>query len=142
PSEKGYMWSQYPEPCATTDCAVAVLEPGVKFHNVWNTPKGPIAITGVNTAVTDIENTAKILGPPAGKSPTDEQYVRIFTPREGGKLIYGTVVYKIAEAGFGVHLAEETPGDQYVTPIYKDKGLTASNMLLPYVNQIAILPRP
>jgi hypothetical protein len=131
------------ETCSLTDCAIARLDPGVPFSNVLKAPGGDIKINGVNREVLDV------LGPLAGTTPKREEYVRVFTPRDGGKLIYGTITWKFTEEVVDSIKVDDTPGaERRVTPIFNngfsDKSAEQEETagVLPYINQFIILPRP
>jgi hypothetical protein len=138
PNEKGYTKTNATLGCSQTDCAIATLDPGVSFRNVWKTPEGEIAINGVN------DDVLSVVGPKSGVIPTAEQMVRIFTPRDGGRLIYGTLTRIVTD---------EIP-DSFVedgrrlTPLYHEGLVFGSpddmeaNGAAPMIDQFIILPRP
>jgi hypothetical protein len=73
-----------------TDCAIARLDPGIRFQNVWQVKQGSqltsIPIAG---AVSDGLGIGK--GPPLGTAPTVQQYVRVYSAVTG-QLKYGTML--------------------------------------------------
>lgn len=138
PNDKGFTKTKSVLSCSETDCAIARLDPGVRFRNVLKTPSGEIAIDGSN------DDVLSVLGPAAGTAPAPDQYVRVFTPRGGGRLIYGTLAWR----------PTSDPQDSVVvngvrlTPIYDDGFVIGSPEdqetagSLPPINQFVILPRP
>jgi len=136
PNEKGFTKTNSTLPCSLTDCAIATLDPGVSFQNVWKTPDGDIAINGVN------DDVLTVVGPKSGVIPTSDQLVRVFTRR--GKLIFGTMTRMVTD---------EIP-DSFVedgrrlTPLYH-QGLVFGSPdemeakgSFPMLDQFIILPRP
>ena len=72
------------------DCAIAMLDPGIKFRNVWRFEVGDqvqeVPLVG---AVTDGLGVGK--GPDLGTAPTSAQYVRVYST-SAGKLMFGTLL--------------------------------------------------
>jgi hypothetical protein len=138
PNDKGFTKTNSTMTCAETDCAIARLDPGVQFRNVLKAPGGDIVITGVE------EDVLSVLGPKAGTTPAPEQYVRVFTPRSGGKLIFGTLTWTITEQFTDVI----NENGHKITPIFRDAFVVGSPELMeaagtvPPINQFVILPRP
>ncbi|MBC7782822.1 MAG: hypothetical protein H7144_03200, partial [Burkholderiales bacterium] len=138
PGPFGPTKSGGPLHCSETDCAIARLDPGVQFRNVLKTPDGEIAINGIN------DDVLSVLGPSAGTAPAPDQYVRIFTPRDGGKLIYGTLTWTVTEE---IPDSIEVNGIR-LSPIFRNGFVIGSPEdeeragSFPSINQFIILPRP
>ena len=125
--------------CSKTDCAIARLDPGVRFSNVLTGPGGEIiTINGANV------EPISVLGPSAGTPPAYREYVRVLSPRG---LIYGTMLSRIAP---DVIPQSEKRRDRHgnehtVTPIWdvgyppEDAEEVGTKTL---INQFLILPRP
>lgn len=87
---RGPGGTNIPGNASEVDCAIARLNPGVRFHNVWRVRQGS-AVTEIplKGAVTDGLGIGK--GPALGTAPTEQQYARAY----GGmseRLVYGTMV--------------------------------------------------
>jgi hypothetical protein len=138
PNASGYTTLNN-ETCTLTDCAIAtlILNPNCRFRNVWKTSSGEIQIGGVNTDILSIPYT------PAGTTPADESYVRIFSP-VANQLMFGTLLWFKTYDGDpdGMNI-----GQKRLTPLYK-QGISDSPQddlaagTLPSLNQFLILPRP
>jgi len=125
-----------------TDCAIAVLVPGLKFCNVYRTPSGgkTIPITGAVKSMAEV-----VIGPPVStdpkkpsEEPSPEQLVQILTKR---RVIWGTVM------AITTVTATYTAGGQgaveralYPMSVFGDDDAQAGAK--PTINQLLILPRP
>jgi hypothetical protein len=139
PNELGFTTTKSVLPCSETDCAIARLDPGVTFKNVWKTATEEIPINGEN------EDVLSILGPKAGTAPAPNQYVRVYTPRDGGKLIFATLVWQLTDNNNPDKI--EVDGE-LLTPIYENGFVFGSPEEMdaqggmPSINQLVLLPRP
>jgi hypothetical protein len=140
PSDKGWKMERNLQ-CSETDCGIARLAPGVKFRNVLPVPGAEIQITGIN------DDVLSVLGPKAGTAPKPEQYVRVFTPRNGGRLIHGTLAWR--EVDFTEPSRDSILiGGKRVSPIYEKAFMFGSPAdmeakgAFPLIKQFVILPRP
>jgi hypothetical protein len=117
---------------SNTDCAIARLDPGVKFKNVW--PDGTV----IKGATPDGFGLGVGKGPKAGGvRPTKEQYVRVYTPRLN-KVIYGTMLsHHNAAAQIRV-----TDPETIVYPFIIENSDDAESGIKPSIDQFLILPRP
>ncbi|MER7755281.1 hypothetical protein [Kitasatospora sp. NPDC097643] len=128
----GFKWDATRQ-ASETDCAVATLAPGVRFHNVWQVKTGStVTSIPIKGAVTSGLGIGK--GPALGTLPSPEQYVRVYNA-VNGRLKYGTLV--------GL-----TPTDPVGDPegiLWMDKRGDESDRtegMLPTFRQFVILPRP
>jgi hypothetical protein len=72
------------------DCAMATLDPGIQFHNVWEVDLGNgVSTIPIKGAVSDGLGVAK--GPEFDHLPNLAQYVRIYS-RNSRQLRWGTIV--------------------------------------------------
>jgi len=117
-----------------TDCAIALLDPKVKFRNVYlETPTKSIIITGAVASPASIP-----LGPPLGTMPTEPELVRVLTRRG---VIFGTVmsdprlVGQYQQGGSGA-----VPSPLFPLEVFGDDDVKAGART--NVNQLIILPRP
>ena len=139
PNDLGYTKTKSILPCSETDCAIARLDSGVIFKNVWKTPTEEIPING------ETEDVLSILGPKAGTAPAPNQYVRVYTPRGGGKLIFATLVWRLTDNNNPDKI--EVNGE-LLTPIYENGFVFGSpeemeaQGAIPPINQLVLLPRP
>jgi hypothetical protein len=117
------------------DCAIAKLDPGIKFHNLWRVKAGE-QTTDIPLKGTITEGLGIVMGPPLGTAPSAAQYVRVYS-QNSGKLSYGTML-SVPSAGIPhaddpdkllFRLGISDPSD-------KRAGIKTS------VNQFLILPRP
>jgi hypothetical protein len=118
---------------SSTDCAIARLDPGVKYKNVW--PDGTV-IKGAATQ--DGLGLGVGKGPAAGGTrPTKEQYVRIYTPRLK-KVIYGTML----SHHNGPEQIRVADPETIVYPFIIESSDDAESGVKPSIDQFLILPRP
>ena len=135
PCKINIMGSTVPGHASETDCAIALLNPGIMFKNVWRVKVGEsttdIPITGAVT-----EGLGVVKGPPLGTAPTAQQYVRIYTPRDD-KLHYGTL---LSTPPADIEHVDDPDHLVYrwgISDVSDDRaGAKAA------VNQLLILPRP
>lgn len=121
------------------DCAVALLEPGVKFKNVY---RGSIAVTG---AVKPVANPAPgqtqlgvFVGPPLGIMPSEQQLVRILTRRG---VIFGTLLPNARITGqYTAGGSGAVPSPLTPLEFFGEDDPAAGTRT--NVNQLLILPRP
>lgn len=139
PVTGGWTKSKLTLHCSKTDCAIAMLAPGVRFNNVFKGPDGEIiTINGVNN------EPISVLGPTAGTPPAYREYVRVLSKRG---LIYGTMLSRIAPDGIpqSVKRLDRFGKEHTVTPIF-DVGYPANDAdevgTKTLINQFLILPRP
>ncbi|MFD5521050.1 hypothetical protein [Streptomyces sp. NPDC127066] len=114
-----------------TDCAMARLDPGVKFHNAWQVDLGG-STTTIPLKGAVIDGHGIVPGPPVGTLPSSEQYVRIYNA-VNGRLRFATMLS---------HPATQDDPDPLIFTIGvsgpKDHGRGSKAN----VNQFLILPRP
>jgi hypothetical protein len=134
-----------------TDCAIARLDPRVQFSNVLRVPADQVPGSAKPGSTVDIaingsnDDVLSVLGPKAGTTPAPDQYVRVFTPRGGGRLIFGTITWtphSVADSdSMVVDGTRQTPifRDAFVIGSPEDEERAGS---VPSINQFVILPRP
>ncbi len=117
---------------SNVDCAIARLDPGVSFHNVWKVEDGlEIPIAG---AVKEGFGIGK--GPEFGTLPTEYQLVRIFSANTG-RLRWGTM---LSTKPAGEHTVLDPDELLYGWGISDPSDRAAG--VKTHVNQFLILPRP
>ncbi|MFJ8628867.1 hypothetical protein ACIRD3_39300 [Kitasatospora sp. NPDC093550] len=113
------------------DCAMAGLDPGVKFHNAWQVDIGGSTTTiPLKGAVTDGHGI--VPGPPLGTLPSNQQYVRIYNA-VNGRLKFGTMLS---------HPATQDDPDPLVFTVGMSDPSDHRSGSKANVNQFMILPRP
>lgn len=118
---------------STVDCAIARLDPGISFHNVWNVEQLGLTIP-IKGAVTEGFGIGK--GPDFGTKPTAQQLVRIFSANTG-QLRWGTMLSTKPVVG----LLEPDPDHLLYGWGMGDSSDLAVGMKT-HVRQFLILPRP
>ncbi|WP_328960619.1 hypothetical protein [Streptomyces virginiae] len=131
---RGPGGTNLPGHASETDCAMARLDPGVKFHNAWQVDVGGTVTTiPIKGAVTEGLGIGK--GPPVGTLPSHEQYVRVYNA-VNGRLRFGTMLSNTLSE------PDVTDPDRIVFRLGisdpKDHGSGSKTN----VNQFLILPRP
>ncbi|MBZ9772623.1 hypothetical protein [Mesorhizobium sp. CO1-1-8] len=128
--------------CSLTDCAVARLDPGVKYSNELPITGGRIPITGINT------DYLSLIGPNAGVSPKPEQYLRIVSPNNKGRVVYATMLFDEVDSSSNTTVVLEPdathPEARIVTPIF-EKGITPDIAGVggkTSIRHMILLPRP
>lgn len=117
-----------------TDCAMARLDPGVKFHNAWQVDLGGTVTTiPIKGAVTDGLGIGK--GPPVGTLPSHEQYVRVYNA-VNGRLRFGTMLSNTLSE------PDVTDPDRIVMRMGISDPRDHGHGSKTNVNQFLILPRP
>ncbi|GGU12223.1 hypothetical protein [Streptomyces lateritius] len=128
----GFKWDAARQ-ASETDCATAILDPGVRFHNVWQVKTGnTVTSIPIKGAVTSGFGIGK--GPSLGTLPSREQYVRVYNA-VNGRLKWGTLV--------GLPSAVSAGDPDGI--LWMDKRGDASDRragILPTFRQFLILPRP
>jgi hypothetical protein len=152
PNDKGWKVENIVH-SSETDCAIARLDPRIQFKNVLKVPteQVPGSAPGAPGSTIEIaingsnDDVLSVLGPAAGTAPAPEQYVRVFTPRGGGRLIFGTLTWTphgdADSDSMVVNGTRQTPifRDAFVIGSPEDEEKAGS---IPSVNQFVILPRP
>lgn len=118
-----------------TDCAIARLDPGIRFQNVWQVQQGN-QVTSIPIAGTVSDGLGIGKGPPLGTAPSADQYVRVYSAVTG-RLKYGTM---ISTPPADIHHFDDPDQIIYRWGIADDKD--SSDGAKTNVNQFLILPRP
>ncbi|MEV5892506.1 hypothetical protein [Nonomuraea fuscirosea] len=117
-----------------TDCAMARLDPGVKFHNAWQVNLGStVTSIPIKGAVTDGLGIAK--GPPVGTLPSHEQYVRVYNA-VNGRLRFGTMLSNTLSE------PDVADPDRIIMRVGMSDPRDHGSGSKTNVNQFMILPRP
>ncbi|RKT09341.1 hypothetical protein BX285_6428 [Streptomyces sp. 1114.5] len=126
----GFNWIPAVQ-ASEVDCAMARLNPGVKFHNAWQVDLGGSTTTiPLKGAVT--QGDGIVPGPPLGTLPSSQQYVRTYNA-VNGRLRFGTMVRNPDATGASPLIFTNT--------IFDPKTDHKAG-IKPNVNQFMILPRP
>ncbi|MEV4476513.1 hypothetical protein ACFFR3_19535 [Nonomuraea salmonea] len=117
-----------------TDCAMARLDPGVMFRNVWQVDLGGTVTTiPIKGAVTDGLGIGK--GPVLGTLPSHEQYVRVYNA-VNGRLKYGTMLSNTLTE------PDVSDPDRIIMRVGMSDPSDHKAGSMTNVNQFMILPRP
>ncbi|MEU8359906.1 hypothetical protein AB0C27_28220 [Nonomuraea sp. NPDC048882] len=117
-----------------TDCAMARLDPGVKFHNAWQVNLGStVTSIPIKGAVTDGLGIGK--GPPVGTLPSHEQYVRVYNA-VNGRLRFGTMLSNTLSE------PDVADPDRIIMRVGMSDPRDHGTGSKTNVNQFMILPRP
>ncbi|WP_419695425.1 hypothetical protein ACN2CC_02160 [Mesorhizobium muleiense] len=136
-------WKDEPNlSCSLTDCAFAYLDPGIKYRNELPIVGGRIPITGINT------DFKSLVGPDAGVAPKREQYLRVVSPNNKGRVLFATMLFDYVEHVSSTTITLEPdathPTPRIITPIF-EKGITpdiAGAGSKTSIKHMILLPRP
>ena len=118
-----------------TDCAIARLDPGIRFQNVWQVQQGTSVVTiPIKGAVAEGLGVGK--GPKPGTKPDPGQYVRVYSANSG-RIMYGTM---LSTPPADIHHFDDPDQIIYRWGISDTGDAGMGNKTS--VNQFLILPRP